>query len=47
MGVMYKIVEGKPPKLLEKYSAEVQALYERYVYQYLCVKTFITGYFRT
>lgn len=47
MGVMYKIVEGKPPKLSEKYSAELQALYERYVYQYLCVKTFITGYFRT
>jgi len=31
MGVMYKIVEGNPPKLSEKYSVELQALYERYV----------------
>jgi len=29
MGVMYKIVEGNPPKLSEKYSVELQALYER------------------
>lgn len=31
MSVMYKIVEGKPPKLSEKYSKELQSLYERYV----------------
>lgn len=29
MGVMYKIVEGEPPKLSEKYSVQLQALYER------------------
>lgn len=29
MGVMYKIVEGNPPKLSEKYSMELQSLYER------------------
>lgn len=29
MSVMYKIVEGKPPKLSEKYSKELQSLYER------------------
>lgn len=29
MGVMYKIVEGNPPKLSEKYSRELQTLYER------------------
>ena len=33
MGVMYKIVEGEPPKLSEKYSVQLQALYERYVYR--------------
>lgn len=29
MGVMYKIVEGNPPKLSEHYSKELQTLYER------------------
>jgi len=32
MGVMYKIVEGNPPKLSEEYSKELQTLYERYEY---------------
>ncbi|XP_078365855.1 LOW QUALITY PROTEIN: serine/threonine-protein kinase Nek11-like [Oculina patagonica] len=29
MGVMYKIVEGNPPKLSDKYSVELQTLYDR------------------
>lgn len=29
MGVMYKIVEGNPPKLSKHYSKELQTLYER------------------
>ncbi|XP_067052132.1 serine/threonine-protein kinase Nek11-like [Acropora muricata] len=29
MGVMYKIVERNPPKLSERYSKELQSLYER------------------
>ena len=30
MGIMYKIVEGNPPKLSAKYSNELQDLYKRY-----------------
>lgn len=32
MSVMYRIVEGEPPKLPEKYSEQLQDLYKKYVY---------------
>lgn len=42
MSVMYKIVEGEPPKLPEKYSEQLQNLYKRYVYYHqMIVKFFL------